>query len=178
MFWSYSTILTEYSRAKSRSSIIQPEVKLLIRRLSINLTKAAYVRGTFVLNLNPENVREYFALEELYLGIPACESLEMLPSNQRTRTEDLSVNLVYLSARCLYVEVIKQIQQRFVFDDEIFVYADLLGPVMATDSTAQIKLSKFLLKCKLLNWNAKSLHDEWREMLVSDLPKITETWDF
>ena len=83
--------------------------------------------------------------------------------------------MVYLSARCVYVEAIKQIQRRFVFDDEMFVYADLLDPVMATNSIGPIKLSKFLLKCELLNWNAKSIHDEWREMLVSDLPKCTET---
>ena len=153
-------ILTKSSRGKSRSFIIQPEFRLLIRKLLMNLMKAAYVRGTSALELNPENVREYFALKELYLGILACESLETLQSDQRTRTEDLSVNLVYLSARCLYVEAIKQIQPRFVFDDEMFVYADLLDPVMATDSTAPIKVSKFLRKYELLNWNAKSIHDE------------------
>ena len=107
-------ILTKSSRAKSRSFIIHPEVKLLIRRLSINLMKAAYVRGTSALELNPENVRKHFALKESYLGILAYESLKTLQSNRRTRTEDLSVNLVYLSARYLYVEAIKQIQERFV----------------------------------------------------------------
>ena len=60
----------------------------------------------------------------------------------------------------------------------MFVYADLLDPVMATNSTAPIKLSKFLLKYELLNWTAKSLHDEWREMLVSDLLKSIETLGF
>ena len=68
--------------------------------------KAAYVRGTSALELNPENFREYFALEELYLGIIASESLETLQPNQRTHTADLSVNLEYLLARCLYVEAI------------------------------------------------------------------------
>ena len=35
-------------------------------------------------------------------------------------------------------------------------------------------MSKICPYCKALNWNAKSLHDEWREMLVSDLPKSTK----
>ena len=67
----------------------------------MSFMKASRVRRTCALGLDPENVREYLALEEVYLGMLAYESLETLQSDRRTPTDNLSINFVYESAYCL-----------------------------------------------------------------------------
>ena len=66
--------------------------------------KAAYIRVTSALELNPENVREYFALEELYLEIPACELaselLAFVSSNRSTVRKHQILRALLAQSNC------------------------------------------------------------------------------
>ena len=105
---------------------IKLEVEILLRKLAMNFMKTSYVRSTSPLNLDPDNASEYLAVEDVYLGVAAHESLQTLQSDPSTKADEREVKVIYECARKLYVEAVKQIKQRFSFEDELFTMCEIL----------------------------------------------------
>lgn len=107
------------------------------------------------------NPNYFLPIEKIYSGALAHTSLATLVEDQH-KIYDLLKN-----CQSFYIEVLKQINLKFVFTDEIFNIINIFN-LKEAKSFKETDLSVVLKKCpSLLNFiDQNALHKEWREQAL------------
>ena len=112
---------------KSASTLMKTKlVSKLVNDVASNLMELYYIRcvGSFT-ELNLYISSEYLPLNQTYVGVTATDSMQELVDAQEPRD---NIDLFYHSCRNYYIVLIKQIQDRFKFEDEIYDILALVEP--------------------------------------------------
>ena len=69
-------------------------------------------------------------------------------------------------------------QAAISIEDELFTLCEILDPVKAFDIVAVTLLQKILQRYKAPSWDAQKIIEEWRSLLMFDLPDVKDVCDF
>ena len=121
-------------------------VRKLVNDVASNFLELDYICsvGLFT-KLNPYLSSEYLPLNQTYVGIATIDSMQELVNAQEPSD---NIDLFYQSCKNYYTILIKQIQDRFKFEDEIYVILALFEPRNARNFEAKIsKATIYEISC-------------------------------
>ena len=136
-----------------------------------NFMKLDYIRnvGSFT-ELDPYLSSEYLPLNQTYVGIAATDSMQELEDAQEPSD---NIDLFYQSCRNYYIVLIKQIKDRFKFEDEIYDILALVEPRNARNLNPRslrplfVRFPVLTEKCSLQKTDV-----EWRSQAMTDVTEL------
>lgn len=147
-----------FQAEKPRLHLLQSEVEKLIKTIASNYLEFNYVKATEDLKIEFSNPNYFLPIEKIYLGVLAHTSLATLKEDQHKKYDLLK------NCQSFYIEVLKQINLKFVFTDEIFNIINMFNLKEAQsfkEKDLTVVLNKFPSLLNFIDQNA--LHKEWRE---------------
>lgn len=128
------TIFNDFNRLfqseKPLLHCLKSEVEKLLVNLCSNYIQIQYLKRTDIHRIDFENPGRFVPLQNVYLGVAAQQSLEEMKKSPNpppmTEIEDIL-------KKCLafYIESVKEIKQRFKFDDPIYQCLEIVKPNVA-----------------------------------------------
>lgn len=108
-------------------------------------------------------------LEKIYIGIQASETLENLKEEPNVEAE---VQLFLKTCLNFYIELVTEIKKRFIFDDTLFEYINIIEPKIAY-SNIQL-FNKIFKRFPILNQfiNKQELENEQKKHILLDLNEL------
>ena len=146
-------------------------VSKLVNDVASNFMQLDYIRrvGSFT-ELDPYLSSEYLALNQTYVGIAAIDSMQELEDAQEPSD---NIDLFYQSCRNYYIVLIKQIKDRFKFEDEIYDILALVKPRNARSLNPRslrplfVRFPVLTEKCSLQKTDV-----EWRSQAMTDVTEL------
>ena len=150
---------------------LKASVRQFVNDVAFSFLELDYIRivGLFT-DLNPYLSTEYLPLNQTYVGIAATDSLQELVNAQEPSD---NIDLFYQSSRNYYKVLIKQIQDRFKFEDEIDDILPLVEPRNARNlkpKSVRPLFARFPVlteKCCVQKTDV-----EWRSQAMTDVTKL------
>jgi hypothetical protein len=149
-----------------KSSVCQ-----LLKQICSNFIQINVIKDSDILHIDSSNKRNYVAIDSLYLGVAAHESISSIRENRDVRLDDIAGFL----DTCLqfYVELVSVIQLKFKFDDNLFDMLDILNVDHALSlqtPTLAAVLKRFPILAESVN--LQDVDKEWRNLAFLDLTKV------
>ena len=163
------------------NTVFQSELPLLhslklsvskpVNDVASNFMKLDYIRsvGLFT-ELDPYLSSEYLPLNQTYVGIAATDSMQELINAQEPSD---NIDLFYQSCQNYYIVLIKQIKDRFKFEDEIYDILALVEPRNARNLSPRslrqlfVRFPVLTEKCSLQKTGV-----EWRSQAMTDVTEL------
>lgn len=140
---------------------VKPETETLLKTLCSNFINISIVKNKDIHKLNHENPSNFVPLENIYLGVLATDSFQDLKKKTNIERHDLDSFLKTILS--FYIELVKNIKDRFRFEDPIFKITEIIDPKTAQSfETKSLKhiLDRFpILKDHV---DIQALDNEWR----------------
>lgn len=147
---------------------LKPSVIDLLKNICCNFMEPSYVKTINLLHSdNYRNPRHLVSNDKLYLGIAAHESIQDLKKDPNF--DHKTLNDFYSSCLKFYLRLVKEIKQRFTFEDELFNIVAILDPKYA-QAYEQKSLGNVLNRFSFLNnfVHKQILDNEWRSHALLD----------
>jgi hypothetical protein len=149
-----------------KSSVCQ-----LLKQICSNFIQINVIKDSDILHIDSSNKRNYVAIDSLYLGVAAHESISSIRENRDVRSDDIAG---FLDTRLqFYVELVSVIQLKFKFDDNLFDMLDILNVDHALSlqtPTLAAVLKRFPILAESVN--LQDVDKEWRNLAFLDLTKV------
>ncbi|CAG5046361.1 unnamed protein product [Parnassius apollo] len=140
---------------------LKPEVENLLKTLSSNFMKISYIKSCAnILNADFKNPTHFLSLNEIYIGLKAGESIEILKNDENVPRAAIAD--FYRTCQEFYIKLTSDITKRFDFGDPLFSIISAVNPSEAQQFLIKSLvpvLKRFPVLYKFVT--AQKLHDEW-----------------
>ncbi|CAG5006021.1 unnamed protein product [Parnassius apollo] len=145
---------------------LKPEVENLLKTLSSNFMKISYIKSCAnILNADFKNPTHFLSLNEIYIGLKAGESIEILKNDENVPRAAIAG--FYRTCQEFYIELTSDITKRFDFGDPLFSIISAVNPSEAQQFLIKSPvLKRFPVLYKFVT--AQKLDDEWRTHALLD----------
>ncbi|CAG4942601.1 unnamed protein product [Parnassius apollo] len=147
---------------------LKPEVENLLKTLSSNFMKISYIKSCAnILNADFKNPTHFLSLNEIYIGLKAGESIEILKNDENVPRAAIAD--FYRTCQEFYIELTSDITKRFDFGDPLFSIISAVNPSEAQQFLIKSLvpvLKRFPVLYKFVT--AQKLDDEWRTHALLD----------
>ncbi|KAG5890191.1 hypothetical protein JTB14_010654 [Gonioctena quinquepunctata] len=164
-------ILNDFNKMfRSESSLLhklKPEIMRMLKMLCCNFINREVIlqEQKNILNINHTNPHNFLPLENIYLGVAAFETIQVLKSENKCDKTEIDVFLK--SCLKFYIELISEIKKRFMFTDPIFDFISIVDPRECS------KINSLLPVIKRFGFlkdfiDIQKLDNEWRGCYLID----------
>ncbi|KAJ8963505.1 hypothetical protein NQ314_005584 [Rhamnusium bicolor] len=175
-FMSYVlTLLTDFNTMfQAETSLLyklKPEVENLLKTLSSNYLKMAYIKTCDdILKAEFKNTEHFVDLEKIYIGITATESIVNLKKDSNVPRSEITC--FFRTCQAFYIELTTDICKRFDFSDHLFDLISIVNPSIAQQFEIQ-SLAQVFQRFPILNnfVTRQKVDDEWRAHAMLNHPQ-------
>lgn len=157
---------TVFQTEKPLLHVVKPETQKLLKTLCANYMEISFIKRSDVFKLNHENPEHFVPLNKIYLGISATESIKNISNNPEAQSD---CEKFYKTILTFYIDLIKQIKQRFNFEDDIYDILSVVDPIEA--QAFKVKSLKFIVDRFPVLYSYVSiqqLDNEWKAHALLD----------
>ncbi|KAJ8970481.1 hypothetical protein NQ314_001210 [Rhamnusium bicolor] len=150
---------------------LKPEVENLLKTLSSNYLKMAYIKiCDDILKAEFKNTEHFVDLEKIYIGITATESIVNLKKDSNVPRSEITC--FFRTCQAFYIELTTDICKRFDFSDHLFDLISIVNPSVAQQFEIQ-SLAQVFQRFPILNNFVirQKVDDEWRAHAMLNHPQ-------